>query len=214
MPSAILSDPNPVLSLATGHAPDPREQILGLARAAFVDKGFDGASMQDLARAAGMSAGNFYRYFPSKSAIVEAFVAHEMMAIDAHFAAIKAAPDPRVAIHTTLIERISSGCEPGNSLWAEIMAAAHRRPEIAQAVLRLEAVVQGHIVSLFALLKGIPADEANRRYATHARLVLILVRGAEMELAMNPVPQTALTEMVYSTITRVMDEVLTDPMET
>jgi AcrR family transcriptional regulator len=28
--------------------------------------------MQDLARAAGMSVGNFYRYFPSKAAIVQA----------------------------------------------------------------------------------------------------------------------------------------------
>ena len=38
--------------------------ILEAARRAFAEKGFDGASMQDIARAAGMSAGNFYRYFP------------------------------------------------------------------------------------------------------------------------------------------------------
>ena len=38
--------------------------ILALVRVAFAEKGFDGASMQDLARAAGMSVGNFYRYFP------------------------------------------------------------------------------------------------------------------------------------------------------
>ena len=39
-------------------------EILALVRQAFVEKGFDGASMQDLARSAGMSVGNFYRYFP------------------------------------------------------------------------------------------------------------------------------------------------------
>ena len=200
----------PTASTVTASTADPREHILGLARAAFVEKGFDGASMQDLARAAGMSAGNFYRYFPSKSAIVEAFVAHEMTAIDAHFAAIQATPDPLQAIRATLTERIASGCEPNHSLWAEIMAAAHRRPEIAQCVKRLEAAVEGHIVRFFALLKSIPEAEASQRYATHARLVLILVRGAEMEVVFNPMPQNALTDMVYQTIIRVIDDVLND----
>ncbi len=37
--------------------------ILEAVHSTFVEKGFDGASMQDLARAAGMSVGNFYRYF-------------------------------------------------------------------------------------------------------------------------------------------------------
>ena len=46
--------------------PDYRtESILEGAKRAFAEKGFDGASMQDIARAAGMRAGNFYRYFPS-----------------------------------------------------------------------------------------------------------------------------------------------------
>ena len=45
-------------------------EILSRLRDTFAEKGFDGASMQDLARAAGMSVGNFYRYFPSKSDII------------------------------------------------------------------------------------------------------------------------------------------------
>ena len=44
--------------------PDRRQtDILEAVHGTFVEKGFDGASMQDLARAAGMSVGNFYRYF-------------------------------------------------------------------------------------------------------------------------------------------------------
>ena len=46
--------------------------LLSRVKGVFAAKGFDGASMQDLARAAGISAGNFYRYFPSKNAIIEA----------------------------------------------------------------------------------------------------------------------------------------------
>ena len=51
-------------------AEERSHEILASIRQAFAEKGFDGASMQDLARAAGMSVGNFYRYFPSKAAIV------------------------------------------------------------------------------------------------------------------------------------------------
>ena len=52
--------------------------ILERIKAVFAEKGFDGASMQDLARSAGMSAGNFYRYFPSKDAIIAAMVERDL----------------------------------------------------------------------------------------------------------------------------------------
>ena len=68
-PVALMAD-DQTLSNAP---PRPREyEILDNIRHTFAEKGFDGASMQDLARAAGMSVGNFYRYFPSKAAMVEA----------------------------------------------------------------------------------------------------------------------------------------------
>ena len=66
---------NTLAPVSPHHAPlaDQRSvEILEGVRRAFSEKGFDGASMQDLARACGMSVGNFYRYFPSKAAIVAA----------------------------------------------------------------------------------------------------------------------------------------------
>ncbi len=73
---------------------DPRvDAILVQARHAFVEKGFDGASMQDLARAAGMSAGNFYRYFPSKAALVEALVNRDLEEVEREFAEVWPRPD-------------------------------------------------------------------------------------------------------------------------
>lgn len=47
-----------------------RAEILEAARAVFVEQGCDGASMQQIAKAAGVSAGNIYRYFPSKEALI------------------------------------------------------------------------------------------------------------------------------------------------
>lgn len=49
-------------------------QILDGARAVFLRDGFDGASMNDIAREAGVSKGTLYVYFPSKEALFAANV--------------------------------------------------------------------------------------------------------------------------------------------
>ncbi|MDE2018380.1 MAG: TetR/AcrR family transcriptional regulator [Hyphomicrobiales bacterium] len=49
-------------------------QILDGAARVFEGSGFDGASMNDIARAAGVSKGTLYVYFPSKEALFEALV--------------------------------------------------------------------------------------------------------------------------------------------
>jgi AcrR family transcriptional regulator len=51
-----------------------RRQVMDGARAAFLDAGFDGASMNDIARAAGVSKGTLYAYFDSKERLFEALI--------------------------------------------------------------------------------------------------------------------------------------------
>ncbi|MFI6299789.1 TetR/AcrR family transcriptional regulator [Nonomuraea sp. NPDC050790] len=48
-----------------------REQLLDAALRVFAAKGVDGASVKDLAEAAGVTPGLLYRYFVSKEALVE-----------------------------------------------------------------------------------------------------------------------------------------------
>ncbi|MFI9553013.1 TetR/AcrR family transcriptional regulator [Nonomuraea endophytica] len=48
-----------------------REQLLDAALRVFAAKGVDGASVKDLADAAGVTPGLLYRYFDSKEALVE-----------------------------------------------------------------------------------------------------------------------------------------------
>ncbi len=52
-------------------------QILDGARLVFLADGFDGASMNDIARAAGVSKGTLYVYFPSKVSLFEALIRHD-----------------------------------------------------------------------------------------------------------------------------------------
>ena len=52
-------------------------QILDGARQIFLADGFEGASMNDIARAASVSKGTLYVYFPSKEILFEALVRHD-----------------------------------------------------------------------------------------------------------------------------------------
>ena len=52
--------------------PDRRESILDAALRCFVDRGFYGTSMPEIAEAAEVSAGTIYHYFDSKEALVNA----------------------------------------------------------------------------------------------------------------------------------------------
>jgi AcrR family transcriptional regulator len=54
-----------------------RRQIVAGAHAVFLAQGFDAASMNDIARAAGVSKGTLYVYFDSKEALFEAIVEQE-----------------------------------------------------------------------------------------------------------------------------------------
>ena len=56
---------------------DKARQILDGARQVFLRDGFDGASMNDIVRAAGVSKGTLYVYFPSKEALFAALIRHD-----------------------------------------------------------------------------------------------------------------------------------------
>ncbi len=51
-----------------------RRQVMEGAREIFMSVGFDAASMNDIARAAGVSKGTLYAYFDSKEALFEALI--------------------------------------------------------------------------------------------------------------------------------------------
>ena len=54
-----------------------RRQVIDGAREIFMSVGFDAASMNDIARAAGVSKGTLYAYFDSKEALFEALIREE-----------------------------------------------------------------------------------------------------------------------------------------
>lgn len=179
-------------------------EILEQVKAVFAQKGFDGASMQDLARAAGMSAGNFYRYFPSKNAIVESLVQHDLRDVGTIFAHILASGDPRSAFLDALRCELTNKGDCDGPLWAEIEAASLRKPEIAAISRRMEDEVQRFLVRVFALLAHMPEAEAQARFATEARFFVILFKG----VAMQPDRDPRLIDLAIVTVDRMLDGIV------
>lgn len=65
---------------AAGHDARKRQQILEGARKVFHDNGFDAASMNDIARVAGVSKGTLYVYFENKERLFLELIAEEKRA--------------------------------------------------------------------------------------------------------------------------------------
>jgi AcrR family transcriptional regulator len=77
---AAASVEAPWTDCADGEAQDnsaKRRQIMDGARTVFMAAGFDGASMNDIARVSGVSKGTLYVYFDSKERLFEALIREE-----------------------------------------------------------------------------------------------------------------------------------------
>ena len=71
----------------SGKGEETREKIRSVALALFQEKGFDGATMRDIAAQAGVATGAAYYYFPSKEALVLEFYARLQDELDERLAA-------------------------------------------------------------------------------------------------------------------------------
>lgn len=182
--------------------------ILEKVRMAFAERGFDGASMQDLARAAGMSVGNFYRYFPAKSAIIAALINHDLAEMERDFATVLGSPHPmqrlREMIHARVPEHQS--CRDGQ-LWAEIAAVALRKPEISAIARAMETAIAANLTAVFALKAGISAEEAATRFGAEAAFIVLMVKASAM-VGPHPGPlQKDLTDLILRTIDQTLDAI-------
>ncbi len=187
-------------------------EILDSVRSVFVERGFDGASMQDLARGAKMSAGNFYRYFGSKAALVAAMVERDLETVRLEFKTIIASPNPRAALLETL-ERRLTGDHPSHQdpLWSEIEATAARRPEIGALLHSMELEVVGYLIEVMGRIANTTNEDATRRFSSHAGLLLMLVRGASLQFCGNTSPAMNLDPQKTTKLAlRMADVILSD----
>ena len=188
-------------------------EILASIRQAFVDKGFDGASMQDLARAAGMSVGNFYRYFPSKAAIVENMIRLDLAEIQRDFATITQSASPLESLRAVIHFRIREGkSDQDGDLWTEIQAVARRSPEVRAAAQQMETLIVGYLIDIFAAEAQVPKEEAIRRFSASSTFIVVLFRSAVCLNCAQEVDIDDLKTMILRTIDQTLDDVTKPPI--
>jgi AcrR family transcriptional regulator len=129
----MVAASHPPLQLIGDEDSSKRRQILDGAKKVFMDLGFDGASMGEIARSAGVSKGTLYVYFADKNRLFEAIVEEEML--EQQKVAFNFEPERDVA--TTLREfgqaYIELLCRPaGGSAIRTVMAIAERMPDVGR----------------------------------------------------------------------------------
>jgi AcrR family transcriptional regulator len=185
-------------------AEDRSHEILASIRQAFAEKGFDGASMQDLARAAGMSVGNFYRYFPSKAAIVQAMCSLDLAEIQRDFSEIQSSDAPMACLRDKILSHFGEDGKKDGQLWAEITAAAIRKPEIGEAARLMEDTIVSFLATIFAHITRRSLDDARLRYEGQCQMLVMLVKAMAMRTSQCGPADPALSDQVV----RVIDDIL------
>jgi TetR/AcrR family transcriptional repressor of uid operon len=164
-----------------------RERILEAAERAFVRHGFHATTMQHVAEEIGMSAGNLYRYFPSKEAIVEGLCAVDQAERARAFAELMAhSGDIMEALCAGLREHVLSRPAEKARMIVEIWAEAGRNPRVAEITRAIDADVLGGLERLMDAAKaaGAASPALNSRFG--AQFFFTFVAGLFKRIAIEP----------------------------
>ncbi|MFE0020029.1 TetR/AcrR family transcriptional regulator [Amycolatopsis sp. NPDC059021] len=120
-----------------------RQAILDAAVGCFAEKGFEKTTTADICRAAGISSGSLFHYFPTKRAVFVAIFAEDGERTAGFLAEAAKAEDPLAALFD-VVDRLSADvAEPILvRLVLEVAAQAARDEEFAALIRRNEAATR------------------------------------------------------------------------
>ncbi|MGI8772380.1 MAG: TetR/AcrR family transcriptional regulator [Acidobacteriaceae bacterium] len=163
-----------------------RTHILDAARVCFLRDGFHATSMQDLLRKTGLSAGAFYRYFPSKESLVLAIAMTTLAEISSVLdaASTEGPPPLRDALRRVMHAMEQIDIRHGTpriavQLWGE----AQRNPELSKVMTEAFSSVVDWFEGVVAAQQthgNLPAASARNR----ARVLAGLVQGFMVQRAL------------------------------
>src|SRR6478735_4718968 len=129
-------------------AADRRAIILDAFERCIVRAGFHRTTMQDVAKEAGMSAGNLYRYFVSKDQLVSGLCERDRERFGADFQHVGEADDVMAALvalgRQHFVEEPRSRCVQFMEIWAE----ATRNPAVAEVCATIDGEVHSRLVGI------------------------------------------------------------------
>lgn len=119
----------------TARAEKKRAQILEGARVVFLAQGFDGASMEAVAHAAGVFKGTLYSYFKGKDELFTSLIAaYQNRSLEETFRGLNKAADLRENLETLARNYLDRVREPENlALLRVVVGASAKLPNLGRA---------------------------------------------------------------------------------
>jgi AcrR family transcriptional regulator len=178
-----------------------RQQILDAACDQVRQSGFHGASMADIAKAAGLSVGQIYRYFENKEAIIAAIVAQDLAEMREKFAELESQPGDLLEAMTSHVPEALDKCyDPRRSaLVLEVLAEAARNPKVATIVRAADA--QERVLATTMLERSRKPEWSDAEFKARAEMIGVLFDGLIMRSVNNPdVDRQALAKVFRRTL--------------
>ena len=155
-------------------------ELLEAALALFVEKGFSATRSEEVAKAAGVSKGTLYLYFPSKEELLKAVIQHFLGAeIEAGIKEAAAAEGPTALVMEQLLvtwwTRIYEG--PASGVFKLVITEIRNFPEIGDFWVE-HVVAPGEALVSGLLRRGIERGEfapVDVAFATHSMLMPMIL---------------------------------------
>ena len=165
---------------------DRRDDILEAAERCFVRAGFHQTSMQEICAEAGMSAGNLYRYFPSKEAIISGIAERDRAELAQDFARADLSQGLFAVIEGMMRHHFSIRPVEEVLLCTEVMAEARRNPDIARISRAFDADVRKWLLDMFraAAEQGDIPKDADFEHAVD--MLMLIADGMWWRRALDP----------------------------
>ena len=162
--------PGPAAAAAPASAPVPLRQrrkqtrpqeLLDAALTLFVEKGFAVTRAEEVARAAGVSKGTLYLYYPSKEELFKAVVRHNLSSLIAEGMGLLeqhqgSSSELLVCLMTTWWERV--GSTPAAGIHKVVLSEVRNFPELADFY-STEVIEPGEFLFSTVVQRGIDSGE-------------------------------------------------------
>jgi AcrR family transcriptional regulator len=168
-----------------------RDHLLDAAAQVLAERGFHGASLDEVAAAAGFTKGAVYSNFKNKEdlflALLETLHEREMEELDKTLHGSEVPPESRLSDFVALY-RTEAGQLPGNwaALYLEFCVYSMRNPEARRKLAELNEAMIDSIADILETersRRGIDTEESS----THlARIIQAFSRGVGMMRAIEP----------------------------
>lgn len=121
---------------AASKAPHPRDRLLATATELFYREGIHSVGVDRLVSAAGVTRATFYRHFPGKEDLVEAYLGVEDRFLRDAFAAASTAVNDPEQLLAAIIEGIADDISRNHTRGCPFINASAEYPDAASAVRR------------------------------------------------------------------------------